>query len=493
MLVQQSLQEWNSSAKVQIGFGLVVLLITCGFGYVQGQILADPDTWWHVKVGSDIWHSWNFPTQDHFSYTFYGHPWIAKEWLGQIILYLGYAADGRNGVWLVGVASVCFLAISIYAAVSRHLAPIISAGATLSAVSLSSSYFLARPFLLALPIMVIWTYVLFERARLKRSPQFSLLLLLILWANLHAGFTMGFVVAFFAFLDFAERTRFKDRLGLVKWIIFGCLCPVVTLFHPYTYQATLMTFSMLSANEAVPLITEWKPFNAQTYVPEEIGIIVMIFALLVTGVRFTWSKSAFLMLVFHMFLVHGRFSTTLFPLIPVVAATDIATSFPLLSITAWRSQRRDAIEEFIARNFVPFCLVAMGAAVTIIIALSAFLHLKNEKMHGLDAIAFAKNHRLTGHVMNEYAFGGPLIFNDIPTYIDGRSDQLFLDGFITADDKMQKLGGQQIFLDALRKYDIRWTIFRPTDPRVTMLDGMKDWKRAYTDEYAVIHVPSSTP
>ena len=106
----------------------------------------------------------------------------------------------------------------------------------------------------------------------------------------------------------------------------------------------------------------------------------------------------------------------------------------------------------------------------------------------LEAIAYAKNSKLNGNVFNHYNFGGPLIFNGIATYLDGRTDQLFLHGFTANDAKMQQPGGEKLLVEALRKYDIQWTLLKPDDPRVTFLDAMKDWRRAYSDEFAVIHV-----
>ena len=124
------------------------------------------------------------------------------------------------------------------------------------ALMLAALTFTVRPHLLTLPLIVVWTYQLFAASGRQAAPPFGLLLLLILWANLHAAFTMGFVIAFFAFLDFIERTRFSDRDGLLKWLAFLVLCPAVTLLHPYSWQAILATWAVVGPNEAVLLIGE---------------------------------------------------------------------------------------------------------------------------------------------------------------------------------------------------------------------------------------------
>ena len=483
----------NEPARFQIALGFVVVLVCACFAFSEGGLLADPDTWWHIKSGSDIWHSGAFPTRDTYSYTFYGQPWIAKDWLSEVILYLSYALAGWNGVWFVATASICVLAIVIYTTLTKHLRPVMAAIATLAALSLTSEGFLARPHLLAMPLMVIWTYWLFQAAQQLRSPNFILLAVLVLWANMHAGFTLGFIIAFLAFLEFLERTRLSDRAALARWIIFLGLCPLVTLIHPYTYQAMLATFTVMGSNEAVPLITEWFPFNAQSDYPQEAVLLVLIFALMVWRVRFTFAKSLFLILILHMFLIHVRFAYVLFPLLPVVTAADIAAQFPTLSAANWRTQDRDPVERTLTKIFWPFVAAAMVVGAIMSILLLKVLPVKHEMPRGSGAIAYAKEHRLSGHVMNAYAFGGPLIFNSIPSYIDGRSDQLFQGGFVVNDDKMQRLGGEKLFLDALKKYDISWTLFSPKDARSAILDSLPSWKRVYSDEYAVIFVPVTPP
>jgi hypothetical protein len=78
-----------------------------------------------------------------------------------------------------------------------------------------------------------------------------------------------------------------------------------------------------------------------------------------------------------------------------------------------------------------------------------------------------------------------LIFNDIKTFIDGRTDQLFLGGFTRKFASGPER--QDEMADAVRQYDIGWTLFPPKDERVALLDGMAGWRRVYSDEFAVIH------
>jgi hypothetical protein len=104
------------------------------------------------------------------------------------------------------------------------------------------------------------------------------------------------------------------------------------------------------------------------------------------------------------------------------------------------------------------------------------------------AVTFAHDRHLNGNVMNSYDLGGPLVFHGIKTFIDGRADQIFLGGFITSVGEAEKLGGEVLLARQLEQYHIEWTMLTRDDPRIIMLDRMQGWKRAYTNEYVVIHV-----
>ena len=468
---------------------LTILLLAAGISIYRGIVLNDPDTFWHIRTGSDIWNSGHFPVQDSYSYTFKGHPWIAKEWLSQMFLALSYEVAGWNGV--VFLASLNILAFGgvIYFLLARHLRPLVAAAIAIPAFFLSSPVFVARPHIFTLALTLIWGYYLFEAARQHRAPHFGLLAVLALWTNLHGGFTIGFLIAGFAFLDFAERSKLSDRRATLVWIGFLILCPAVTLLNPYGYQAALLTFQMAGGNEAVPFIAEWLPFNPRTNFIHHYGLLLILGLLLASGARFTLSRSIFVTFLLFMFFSHVRFCYLAFALLPVVLAPDVAVQFPRLSATIWKTQARDPVEQAASDWYRTLTTATSLALALIMLSILALLPIRPDPKIAADgALAFAAEHRLTGHVMNGYDFGGTLVLRGIPTYLDGRTDQLFLDGFVTADRKMQEPGGDKLFHQALLTYDVAWTLFQPSDPRVIYLDSMPGWERAYADPTAIIHI-----
>ena len=94
--------------------------------------------------------------------------------------------------------------------------------------------------------------------------------------------------------------------------------------------------------------------------------------------------------------------------------------------------------------------------------------------------------RAAGHVLNDYRFGGYLIFAGIPTFIDGRGE-LYGGRFIARYNRDLALADLTDFLKLLDEYRIDATLLAPDTPAVKLLDRLPDWRRVYADGVAVVH------
>jgi hypothetical protein len=450
------------------------------------SLLQDPDSWWHIKVGQDMLASRTFPTVDIYSYTFAGHPWIAKEWLSQVLLALAYEAGGWNGVALLTIAAITLTVFLMSWHLSAWLKPTLAIGLTFVLTLLIGPVYVARPHIFTLPIIVVWTAYLFGAARKEQAPPLWLLPLLCLWANLHATFTFAFIIAAFAGLDLLMRIRLSNPRLLARWIAFGLLCPLVSLLNPYGVKAILATFTVVYGNEAVPYISEWQPFNASQHTFQEVALLTVFFGLLVSRLQIGWAKALFLVFILHVYLTHIRFMYLFFLLVPIVLAVEVAQQYPALSVGRWAEGKRDGLERFFAQRFSAICA---GIAVLLVLASAAFTAYPvapSQKTSARDALAFAEAHNLSGNLLNSYDFGGTLIFHGIKTFIDGRADQLFLNGFTKTDEQMGHSRGRPILEAQLEKYAMNWALLTADDSRIPFFDEL-GWKRAYADNYAVIY------
>jgi hypothetical protein len=101
------------------------------------------------------------------------------------------------------------------------------------------------------------------------------------------------------------------------------------------------------------------------------------------------------------------------------------------------------------------------------------------------ALAAAAAHHVEGPVLNDYNFGGYLIFSGVKPFIDGR--YFYGDTFIKRYfDAMTPWSDQLPAL--LEEYAISWTLLSTANPGVMQLDHLPGWRRLYADEIAVVHV-----
>jgi hypothetical protein len=91
-----------------------------------------------------------------------------------------------------------------------------------------------------------------------------------------------------------------------------------------------------------------------------------------------------------------------------------------------------------------------------------------------------------GPVLNDYSFGGYLIFAGIPTFIDGRGE-LYGGEFIARYNRDLSLADLGDFLKLLDQYKFGATLLAPDTPAVALLDRLPDWQRVYSDDVAVVH------
>jgi hypothetical protein len=182
-----------------------------------------------------------------------------------------------------------------------------------------------------------------------------------------------------------------------------------------------------------------------------------------------------------------RFIYLFFLLVPIVLAVEVAQQYPALSAGKWAQEKRDGFERLFARRYSQVC---GGIAVLLVVASAVFIAayqvVPSQKTSAKDALAFAETHNLSGNLLNSYNFGGTLIFHDIKTYIDGRTDQLFLNGFTKTDEQTGHSDGKPILEAQLEKYAIDWALLSANDSRIPFFDEL-GWKRAYADDYAVIY------
>ena len=462
----------------------VVILII--FLANSGNLLfRDPDLLWHIAVGRRILETRSFPWVDEFSHTFRGQPWVAKEWISQVAFALMYDTLGLKGLAvLIGcaIAATFTLLFQVLAQRMRVVPALIGA---LFAYSLAAPHFLVRPHMLSFPVVVLWMAGLVRAAERRSAPHPLMLVLMVLWANLHGGFTLGlaFIVPFALEAVFAAAPA--ERAGLAKrWAVFLGCAVFAALVTPYGYRALWTTYQVFGGNEALKYIIEWQPLNfARDWYAGGL-ILLALFAALLSGVRLSFIRCVLVIGMIYQALIHIRFVALAAIVIPILVAAPLARQFGYIS-----NAKPDPVRVWMLTLSSKRLLRLIAIAVAVAGAAASALLPARSLPSAMTPVA-AVNHLGTrareGKVYNDYLFGGYLIFRGIPTFVDGRSDQLFGGGFL--DELNRTLNGPaRDFTALLDKYEIRFALVRPKTRDAYALDEDEGWRRLYADDAAILY------
>ena len=468
------------SLPVFLGAMLVVLAVLS----VRGRF-DDPDMWWHLKMGQIIWTTHSIPTTDLFSYTTNHHAWVPHEWLSQVLIYGAYRWGGYSGLMLW----LCFFTAALFIA-GYALCSLYSGNAKVGFAGAMTIWFFSTAGLAIRPQMIGYLFLVIELLALHlgrtRNPRwfFCLPPLFAIWVNCHGSFFLGLIVAAIVLAE----SLFNLRTGLLvsspwlprqRWMLGLALSLSVAglLLNPVGIEQVLYPVNtMLHQPLGISQVQEWQPLQLNE--PRGVAMLVVllcIFLLLVVRrSELFWDEFLLLALVMWLSVSHKRMVFVF----GVLAAPILCR---LLS-TSW-----DNYDAKMDRPLPNAVLIAASLAV-------AFWGFPNrqslsrqvELQSPVDAVAFINDHHLSGNMLNDYVYGGYLIWAapEHPVFVDGRADIFEWTGVLDEFGKWAMLQSDPKTL--LEKYRVDFCLLAQQSPMVRVLPLLGKWKVIYSDNQSVI-------
>jgi hypothetical protein len=441
---------------------LIFLVLGLPIGLASApRTFVDGDTSWHIAVGQWIVRNGAIPHTDPFSFTAYGKPWVAMEWLADLLFVGAYQVAGHAGLATVVAAAVMATNCIILLYLRSRVGPI---GLTVAIIGMDivlATFILARPHVLVWPLLATWTVVLSKATETGRPPPLWTALLLTLWANLHASFPIAVMIGGFLALDALIAARWKT---LREWLVFAGVCLVAVCLNLNGLAGLLHPFHITSM-KTLDLIAEWSPSTTRN-TPQFYGALLLCFGLLLwRGIQIPIGRLflvlSMLLLAFMQLRHQSWFAIVAAILIPPMLGSRTEASgktFPILLA---------AVPLLLIRALWP-----LTPPESVSNPRSLLAHVPTDLKHL--------------PVLNEYSFGGPLILAGIKPYIDGRAD-MYGDTFFSDYDEIAR-GDWNRFNRAVKRYNIRWTILQADQKELlTELDRSPHWRRIYSDKVGVIH------
>lgn len=452
----------------------LVALFAAAYLAADTSLFADGDTSWHIATGRWILANHAVPFHDPFSFSMPGKSWHAHEWLAEVPMALAYNAADWRGLALPFIAAFALTLFLIARELTRHF-PLRWMLATVAAIfNILFSATLARPHLFAWTILVVWLLLLLRAREQRRAPPLLAVLLMVIWANMHASYIIGLGLAGVFALEALVQDR-TPAATLRAWVPFGLLSFAAACVTPFGIQGFLYPFQV-SGMEALSVIGEWR----QTRVISD-GIFLAYLVVVVGFAVLSWQRVGLVRLLLtaglaYLALRHIRHQQ-LFALVTVLAVLPLA----MARFTAQAEPRPSTPIDRSTALMLTIGLLLIGS-----VRLMFPLVPRSPPGYMGGAFEAVPPELRSTPVFNTYSFGGPLILRGVKVFIDGRAD-MYGDRFTLDFDRMSD-GDAALFQRTADRYGIQWTILWKADALSRKLDTLPGWRRIYSDEIATVHV-----
>ena len=451
------------------------------FMFLGNVLLQDSDTFWQIKVGQWIIDHRAVPTSDVYSFTKFGAPWISNAWLSQVLYAAVYAWGWAGPVILTSLAAAAAIAILVWL-LDAYFEPAHSILIAMLVLMLSWHHLLARPHILALPVMVAWIGAMMSAADRRACPSFFLLPLMLLWANLHGGFVLGLALMAPIALEAVWSAAPERRIALgARWALFAAGAVAAACCTPYGWDTLLAAARILDLGQVLSLLSEWRPADFGSFSLFEGSMLGLFGIALSRGVVLSFPRILLLLLVTHMALANVRSIEAFAFIVPLILAQPFAGRPVDVAASA-------AAERW-ARPYIPGLAIA-ATAVGLWASTASYTAHHDFTFANLQTPAAAVDRlkqRQAKRIFNAYEFGGYLIARDVPPFIDGRAE-LYGEKFVVSYFDAVKGRNVDELLRLLEAFQIDATLLAPSSPAAQILDHIAGWRRLYADDTAVIHV-----
>lgn len=307
-------------------------------------IFGDGSTGWHIATGNYILEH-GIPFTDIHSYTFPNKPWVAYEWLSDVLMALLVRMNNGDLNLLAAVVTcaIAALMLTLYERCRKEGADfplalfIVILGAIMSTV-----HWLARPHIFTFFGVYFfttwledwWQGRLSARQLLIRLPLFT-----IIWVNTHPAFLFAFALTgvYFvsaAVLSFCKRgteaaVGYIQKLKTASIALFLCL--LATAINPYGVKLHAYMVDYVKGTPGLAEVTH--EFMSPVFHGGLQSVCLeLLFAILIIGLAFTRNSLSMPRLITCIAFAHLTLSAVRnMPLFAIVALPAISQLYSRLS------------------------------------------------------------------------------------------------------------------------------------------------------------------
>lgn len=462
---------------------LLAILLACLIFLLLPKSIADPDIGWHLRNAQFLVQRHAFLRSDIYSFTARDKAWIDPEWLAELPFYFGWRWWGARGVFLVMYLSISSIVLGIFWLATVESKNVKGAFlVSLVAVAFATVSFGPRTLLFG------WIFLIAELGilhgfRFRANLIWCLPPLFLVWVNTHGSWLIGLVVfALFALSGCmegqwgaisAERWSGRQARKLAGVGVFSTLALFV---NPYGWRLPAYPFDLAFHQKLnIATIEEWRSLDFHLG-RGKIALVALgcaIIVQLVRGRKWKLHEVSLLLLGLYAGFTYSRFLFLAGILIVPLLAKDLRDVVP--------TYRSELDKPWLNAAILLACIAG------IFWKFPANRSLQNAwaMQYPVQAQAYLQNFHAQGNVLNDYLWGGYMIWNirNIPVFVDSRVDIFEHHGVFKDYLDLTQLRHSFAILD---KYSIRYVLFRKSAPLVYLLEHSSGWKIDYQDQTAIL-------
>lgn len=403
--------EGDDMKKYKFILILLGIMLLAVFNFNFGN-----DYFWHVKTGEYIINNLSVPTYDIFSWIGLNNfAWISHEWLSEVVIYGFKAIFGDFGplffcLIMYGILVCLLLFLNKDNLIKNKLFSLLW---IVFGFLVFSAVMLPRPHLISYILFIICVYILYDLYDNEDSKKIYFLpLISVLWVNFHGGSSnltyilcLIFLICGLCNFKFGRLEARKISKKQIKKFILGFVLSFLgIMINPHGIKLITYPYENMQDKVMISNITEWFSPSLNNigdlWAFVLIGVIVLV--LIISKKRIKFINLVLLGAFLFLALKSYRFMPFLY----------IVSSF--------------IIFDFIDKGnfeFSKFLNVIMALFILILSIVLSFklVNSYNQKMISDDIINYIKKVK-PKRLFNFYGYGGYLIYNNIPVFIDGRAD-----------------------------------------------------------------------
>ena len=355
-------------------------------------------------------------THDVFSWIIKGKYWMSHEWLFEVIIYSLKNVFGKIHPIIYMFLCLGSLFSILFFTNKKNITKNIPYTLLylMFLVIVFMTYIQARPHLMSFSFIALTIYFLYDLYKNENSKKLYFLpLVTILWSNVHGGssnlsYLLCLIFLIFGLFKFSFKKIEANRLSkkqILKYLIVMVLCMISVCINIHGFKMFIYPYENMMDSVMLNNISEWQPTNLNNafHYVYFVFILFVVMTMLLSEKKINFMDFILFGFCFYLGLKSIRF-WTYSPIIMYYIVFNYV-----------KERKPDECTNLILGVFSVLLVVGFACCSPML------FNVKYNNLLDSKVINIIKQEN-PKRLFNMYDYGGELVYNDIPVFIDGRAD-----------------------------------------------------------------------